>query len=467
MTGDIDDIDSWKVRPVVEVKPFAGLRYAVDRVGSLGLVTCPPYDVISDEQREELYSRCEYNVVRLVLGKAYDSDDEFDNRYTRAAALLRQWRCDGILRRDPEPALYAYEQLFEVGGNQYTRFGFIAAVGLQDFGVGGILPHEQTLSKPKADRLQLMRATRCNLSPIFGIYSDESGSIEAALRDQASNTEALVVLDDSGTVNRIWAVSDRGAIEAVRRGMQDSQILIADGHHRYETSLNYQREVRQKLGLTDESQRIPSDYTMMMLVNMHGTGLVVLPTHRVIHGLNDLDPAVLVAECAKWFDVEEADPKRLADIEDMTPERFLDSLSGDVKPAADTPIFGLYVAGRLYLLKLRDRSKVESLMDASRSEAWRRLDVSVLHSVIIGHIMNISDEDQLHQKNLKYTRSLREAVSLVDSGQCQVALLLNPTSVDEVRQVALAGETMPQKSTYFYPKLLTGLVLRSLDQEDE
>lgn len=453
-----------EVSPVVEIKPFAGLRFAADKVGSLDLVTCPPYDVITDEQRDELYSRSRYNVVRLVLGKTSDSDSESDNRYTRAAASLKQWQREQVLRRDPEPALYAYEQQFVVGGSEYTRFGFIAAVGLQDFSLGGILPHERTLSKPKADRLQLMRATKSNLSPIFGIYSDRAGSIEGALREQIKRVDPEVVTDDSGTINRVWPVTDYDTIEAVRLGMESNQVLIADGHHRYETSLNFQKEVRQQLGSSVENQKLASDYTMMMLVNMHGTGLVVLPTHRVIHGLDQFDPTAFVSECARWFDVQEVDPKWLATVEDMTPDRFLDSLSGSGNRATSTCAFGLYAAGKLYLLRLGDdRSKVEPLIDPSRSQAWRGLDVSVLHSVIIGHVMNISEEDQLNQKNLKYTRSLREAVSLVDSGQCQAALLMNPTSIEEVRQVASAGETMPQKSTYFYPKLLTGLVLRSLE----
>jgi len=451
---------------VIEIKPFAGLRFAVEKVGSLDLVTCPPYDVISDEKRDELYKRSKYNVVRLVLGKTFDSDNELDNRYTRAAALLQQWQREGVLRKDSQPALYAYEQCFAVGGREYVRFGFIAAVGLQDFSSGEILPHEQTLSKPKADRLRLLRATKANLSPIFGLYSDEACFVEATLRELIRGKDPDVAVDDSRTVNRIWPVTDRDAIEAVSRRLQDRQVLIADGHHRYETCLDYQKEVRKQLGPNADGRKLASDYTMMMLVNMCGSGLVVLPTHRLVFGIDKFDPSDFVEKCAKWFEIEEIDPGRLATVDDMTPYRFLDSLTGGRKQTDSTFTFGLYMDGKLYLLRLgSDRSRVEALMDSSHSDAWRRLDVSILHSVVIGHILGISEEDQLNQTHLKYTRSLREAVSLVDTGRCQAAFLMNPTSIEEIQLVASSGETMPQKSTYFYPKLLTGLVLRTLDPE--
>lgn len=449
---------------MVEVLPFAATRYVPERVGGLSAVTCPPYDVINDEQRDQLYNRSEYNVVRLVLGKTYDSDSERDNRYTRAASLLKQWQQEGVLVRDPEPAVYAYEQQFTVGGNQYSRLGFIAAVGLQDFSQGGIVPHERTLSKPKADRLQLMRATDANLSPIFGIYADESGEVDRILRQSTQGRQPDVVIDDSGTINRIWPIAGSDAIEAIRRRMLDAQVLIADGHHRYETCLNYQREVRQRLGDCDAGRRLGCDHTMMMLVNMHGPGLVVFPTHRVIHGLAGFNPAAILQECKQWFDVEQVDPSRLQAIDDMTADRYLGTLSVTGPSAEIATTFGLYMGGSLYLLKLgKGRSAVEAAMDRAHSPAWRKLDVSILHTVVVGRVMGISDEDQLRQTNIRYTRSLREAISLVDSAQCQAALLMDPTSVDEVREVAASGEIMPQKSTYFYPKLLTGLVMRALD----
>lgn len=449
---------------MVDIRPFEGLRYSLPKVGSLDTVTCPPYDVVNDALWDELHRRSEYNIVRLVLGEMLESDDELDNRYTRAAGFLRQWQRDGILREDTSPAVYAYEQLFSIGDRQYSRLGFIASVKLQEFSQDGVLPHEQTLSKPKADRLRLLRATRTNLSPIFGIYNDSTGLTDRVLREHIDRLTPETAVDDTGTINRMWAITDSGAISALRQQLFDAQVLIADGHHRYETCLDYQREVRQSLKAGDGGSELGCDFTMMMLVNMNEPGLVVLPTHRVVHDVNGFDPSAFLNKCAQWFRVEEVDRSRLESAQDMTPEPFLASWSQADPSGGDSSVFGLYLGGRLYLLRLEgDRSGIESMMDGSRSAAWRRLDVSVLHSVVIRHLLNISEEDQLAQSNIKYTRSLHEAISMVDSGKGQAALLMDPPSVDDVCQVAFSGEKMPQKSTFFFPKLLTGLVLRTVD----
>jgi len=449
---------------MVDIRPFQGLRYAAQEVGSLDAVTCPPYDVIGDALWDELYRRSEYNVVRLVLGKTSEDDDEFDNRYTRAAGFLRQWRAQGVLRQDTVPAIYAYEQQFTVGDRRYSRLGFIASVKLQEFGKGDILPHEQTLSKPKADRLLLLRSTRTNLSPVFGIFEDSEGVTDRVLREQIENLTPDTAVDDTGTVNRLWAITDPAAISTVRQQMKGAQALIADGHHRYETSLDYRREVRQSLGDEDRGQELPCDFAMMMFVNMHDPGLVVLPTHRVIYGLDGFDPDDFVRKCARWFTVEQVDLSVLASASDMTPDPFLDSWSRSNRLPAGSTVFGLYLPGRLYLLKLEGGpSQVASMLDQSRSEAWRSLDVSILHSVVIRHLLGISEADQVAQSHIKYTRSLHEAVSMVDSGIYQAALLMNAPTVADVARVSRSGEKMPQKSTYFYPKLLTGLVMRPLD----
>ncbi len=449
---------------MVDIRPFQGLRYAVQEVGSLDAVTCPPYDVIGDALWDELYRRSEYNVVRLVLGKTSEGDDEFDNRYTRAAGCLRQWRAQGVLRQDPAPAIYAYEQQFAVGDRCYSRLGFIALVKLQEFGKGDILPHEQTLSKPKADRLMLLRATRTNLSPVFGIFEDSEGVTDRVLRDQIERLTPAIAADDTGTVNRLWAVTDPAAISTIRQQLMGAKALIADGHHRYETSLDYRREVRQGLGDEDQGEELPFDYTMMMFVNMHDPGLVVFPTHRVVHGLDGFDPEDFVRKCADWFTVEQVDPSVLGSASDMTPDPFLDSWSRSNRLPAGSTVFGLYLPGRLYLLRLEGGpSLVAPIMDQSRSEAWRSLDVSILHSVVIRHLLGISEADQIAQSHIRYTRSLHEAVSMVDSGNCQAAFLMNAPTVADVTRVALSGEKMPQKATYFYPKLLTGLVMRPLD----
>jgi len=449
---------------MIDIRPFRGLRYSVEKVGSLDTVTCPPYDVISDALWSELYRRSKYNVVRLVLGKTFEHDGEFDNRYTRAANFLRQWRAEGALKQDAVPALYAYEQQFVVGCRQYSRLGFIALVKLQELGKGDILPHEQTLSKPKEDRLMLLRSTHTNLSPVFSIFDDSEGVTDRVLREQIERLNPESAVDDTGTVNRMWTITDPAAISTIRQQLRGAQALIADGHHRYETSLDYRREVRQRLGDEAQGQELPCDFTMMMFVNMHDPGLVVLPTHRVVHGLDGFDADTVVRTCARRFTVEQVDLSVLASASDMTPAPFLSSWSRSAGLPRGSTVFGLYLAGRLYLLRLEGGpSQVGSMLDESRSEAWRSLDVSVLHSVILRHILGISEADQLAQSHIKYTRSLREAVSMVDSGACQAAFLMNPPSVQDVVRVARSGEKMPQKSTYFYPKLLTGLVLRPLD----
>ena len=431
---------------MVDIRPFQGLRYAVQEVGSLDAVTCPPYDVINGALYSELHRRSEYNVVRLVLGKTSEHDDELDNRYTALPASFSSG-AQGVLRQDPVHAIYAYEQRFAVGDRALLRLGFIAAVKLQELGKGDVLPHEQTLSKPKADRLMLLRATRTNLSPVFGIFEDSEGVADGVLREQIERLTPETAVDDTRTVNHLRAITDPAAISAIRQQLRGARALIADGHHRYETSLDYQREVRQSLGDERQGQELPCDFTMMMFVDMHDPGLVVLPTHRVVHGVDGFDPDDFVRKCARWFTVEQVDSSVLASASDMTPDPFLDSWSESNRLPMGSTVFGLYLSGRLYLLRLESGpSRVESLMDQPRSQAWRSLDVSILHSVVIRHLLGISEADQAAQSHIKYTRSLHEAVSMVDSGISQAALLMNPPSVEDVIQVARSGEKMPQKS---------------------
>lgn len=427
---------------MAEIKAFKGLRYT-EKAGDVGQLCCPPYDIINAEQRDLLVARNGHNLVRLELPVMGGSEDM--SPYKEAAATLRSWFDEDILRRDEKECLYIYEMAFNALGDSYTVKGFVSLVRLEPFSSGVILPHEETLSKAKTDRFNLMKATGCNFSQIYSLYMDEDGSVFNLINAASQGEPDTVFTDDENVTHRLWCVSDLDLISAVTAKMSDKKLYIADGHHRYETALNYQRYVQDNLNDAGSS-----DYVMMMLVNMENSGLVVFPTHRIVRDLPSFDYNAVCERCREYFTV--------------TP--YLNREKGEIglekAYAEGRKAFVLFTGDNNYtLLELKDIGVMETFIPDG-SKALRELDVSILHTLVLERIFGIDKENMANQVNLTYTRSADEALAAVDGQRANCAFLMNPTRVDEIRDVAAAGEKMPQKSTYFYPKLTTGLVMNKI-----
>lgn len=424
-------------KDMAEIKPFRALRYSSE-AGDIAKLTCPPYDIISEEQRLAYLAENPENVIRLELPKG-------ENPYAQAGETLHSWIDGGVLRQDTDPGLYIYEEEFEAYGQKKKVKGFIGLVRLEEFSKGIILPHEETLSKAKEDRFNLMKATGCNFSQIYSLYMDETHMTTHRL-DALSSGRPRYEFSDGAVTHRMWIVNDKEAIRAICGDFENRKLYIADGHHRYETALNYRRW-RQKQGTATGGE----NYVMMMLVDMEHEGLVVFPTHRLVRGLKNFDPAGLLRACADQFEVIPCQD------------------TGKIEPALNDyyqrgkKAFAFYTGGEDWtLLVLKDGNAMAQILP-DKSGAYRNLDVSVLHSLILERLLGIDKENMANQVNLTYTRSFREAIDSVKNGQSQCAFILNPTRVTEIRDVAAAGEKMPQKSTYFYPKLITGLVMNRID----
>jgi uncharacterized protein (DUF1015 family) len=439
-----------------DVRPFRGVRYDVAQVGALSDVVAPPYDVIDPALQERLHDASPYNIIRLELSRGSQADTEADNRYTRAAGLLRIWIRQGILRGDDQPSFYLYEQTFEVEGQTHSRKGFLARVRLEPFGQGKVFPHEQTLAGPKADRLALYQATGFNLSPIFGLYPDIAQevlrTVEAGLRDRTP----LVATDHLGVLNRLWVVTDPGVHTAVQGLMADRPVFIADGHHRYETGLKYRdllTESGQTSGIDD-----PANFCMMMLVGMNDPGLLILPTHRLVAGLFGLTGAELARRLEREFEVQRmghgADGCRLT----------WEAISRGA--GQDTLGFGTVADESWLIARLRSDETMDRLA-ADHGADWRSLGVSILHVLVLGHLLagyGIETEKTDGSSSLtsRYVHLTSEVLDAIAARSCDLACLVPPARMEHVEAIASSLETMPPKSTYFYPKLLTGLVLNPL-----
>jgi uncharacterized protein (DUF1015 family) len=414
-----------------ELEPLHAVHYDPARVGGLQDVLAPPYDVIDEAQRAQLEGRSPYNAVRIDLPVGED-------RYRDAARTLDSWRSEGVLVQDPDPALWPLEQTY-VGpdGSERTRRGFLARVRVEDYGPGRIRPHERTHPGPKEDRLELMRATRMNLSPIFSLFPDAEGSAWRALEPATDGTPWAEATDDDGTAIRLWRAGDPSAIAAVQQTLGDAELLIADGHHRYETARAYADEIG---GEGDHR------YTLMCLVSLEDPGLTVFPTHRLLRGLRPDQHETLATAIRRDFDVEP-----LPDTTQLVPA------------PGDRVRFG-YIDShflRPFMLTLKDQAIADAAL-AGHAEPYRRLDTAVLEALILRGALEMTDEDIDHLSGLRYARSFDEALGLVQSGECDAAFFTSPPPMEQVQAVAAAGEHMPPKSTYFYPKIPTGLVFNPL-----
>lgn len=437
---------------MAHIEPFRAFRYNLERV-TLSDVATQPYDKITPQMQQRYYAASPYNLVRIILGKRQNDDGPSDNPYTRAAASFRDWRCQGILRQDHDPSLYRYVQRFSApvsqshAAQQFERHGFIALGKTEDYSSGIVFRHEQTLAKPKADRLDLLRATRAHFGQIFMLYSDPTAEIERSLA--TSQPADMEMLDEYGVLHQVWQISDSGTVAKVREKMRDKKLIIADGHHRYETALTYRYEQRALHGAaTNEAS--PYDFAMMTFVNMDSPALLILPTHRVVYGLDNFSPDTLRSGARKFFSVEEADPA-------LTPERAVSML----KEAGQTGCAILAVTKEHAFLLTRPRTPAEVFESVPLRQ--QGLDVVQLHKCLLEHVLGISAEAIREQKNISYIRDAAEALDLVRSGHANVAFLMNPVRIQHMRDIAFAGEVLPQKSTDFYPKLLSGLTIYALE----
>lgn len=433
---------------MVEVCPMRGWRYDVSQVGDLSDVITPPYDVIDEHQQNELFKKHPCNFIRLELNREEPGDASPDAKYERAAAFLKHWKIDGILRQENEDVLYVYSQEFVWEGQTFIRGGFMARVRLEEFGTGNVFPHEQTLSGPKLDRLMLIRATNTNLSPIFGLYPDESANVQQALDDACLALTPSVATDHLGVIHRLWVIKDHNVIGQVQAGLQDKPVFIADGHHRYETALNYRREL-QAAGKLANDMAGPN-FVMMMFVGMQDPGLQILPTHRLVSGLLDITADQLQSCLEKCCDVQRIGTG------DAAAKETWELIEAD----GGQSVFGFGTASdnTWLLARVTDASAMATLA-ADHSEAWRSLGVSLLHKLLLDELIF---KQFGGQPKFQYVHRLDETTAALNAKSHQLGCLVAPATIDHVREIAAGRETMPPKSTYFYPKLLSGLVVNTL-----
>ncbi len=417
---------------MAEIEPLQALHYDLGKTGGLQDVVAPPYDVIDQSQRAELEGRSPYNVVRIDLPQGNG------DAYEHAARQLRDWRADGAIVQDEDPALWVLEQDYTgPDAEQRTRRGFLARVRVSEYGAGRIRPHERTHPGPKEDRLRLTRATQANLSPIFSLFSDPAGAAWAALDPFTEAPPWGESTDDDGTANRLWRVQDASAIDAVKRALGSSELLIADGHHRYETARVYAEEMG-----GEGAHR----YVLMCLVALQDPGLTVFPTHRLVRGLRPEQHETLAIALRRDFEIQP-----LADTSELAPAEGDGVRIGYIDAHFRKP----------FMLTLKDSGIADRALP-DRAEPYRRLDTAVLEALILKGALEMTDEDIDHLAGLGYARDSAQALELVQDGQYDAAFFMAPTPVKRVQEVAAAGETMPPKSTYFFPKVPTGLVFNPL-----
>ena len=414
---------------MAKIYPFRSLRFAPDKV-SLEKVVTQPYDKISAEMQDRYYSAHPNNIVRIIFGKTEPSDSAEKNVYTRAAAYLKEWRANGILQQLPEPALFIYFQKFTVPDQKDVRIrkGFVALGQLEDYASKVVFPHERTLTGPKKDRLELLRHTRTQFEQIFMLYEDPEQRIDHVMDEIARRNPDIHVRDEYGVEHSMWTVADHEKIRFIQGQMENKKLIIADGHHRYETALVYRDELRGEKG----SDRMP-----MTFFNMNSPGLTILPTHRVLADLPGFDSTNFFDRAADFFDMTEA-------------------------PTPDRPTFGAFTDGRLVFLRLKISLDLRALMP-DLSEKQRSLDVAILHRLLLEKCLGITEEAVKKESYITYLRDRDAAVKAVRERKAQIAFLLNPTRLDQLRDIAYEGNVMPQKSTDFYPKLLSGLTIYKLD----
>jgi uncharacterized protein (DUF1015 family) len=441
---------------MASIYPFRAWRYNPSAVRLEDVVT-QPYDKISPAMQEAYYQRSPYNLVRIILGlpELFDAE-RGENVYTRAARDLQAWKDQSILVQERDPAIFAYSQRFRVPGSDEIkeRRGFIALGRLHEYADQVVFRHEQTLSKPKSDRLNLLKATHAHFGQIFMLYSDPAGSVEKILYEGNGPADAEIT-DEYGVLHRVWRVNDPAVIRLLTSTMADKKLIIADGHHRYETALNYSKEhapaalPRSEHNANELSQPpYPEAAVMMTFVNMDSDGLVILPTHRVVHSLSGFDPAAFASAAEQFFTVEK--------LSDSPAASYIDTLRRQTGIA-------FVAVTRSGAFLLRSKPDAAEAAMAALPENQRQLDLSHLHTIILDKLLGLDAEKVREQTNLRYLRDAAEAADQIQRGEADVTFLTNPVTMEQLREVAFAGSVMPQKSTDFFPKLLSGLTIYALE----
>jgi uncharacterized protein (DUF1015 family) len=432
-----------------EIQAFRGIRYNLGRVGALGDVVTPPYDVIGPELQEHFYKLHPNSFIRIDLNRIEPGDDdEVNNRYTRAARLYKQWRDQGVLVSEADPAVYVYHQEFTYAGTTYVRRGFMARQQLTRFGEGQVFPHEETLPAAKADRLMLTVVTKANLSPIFGLYPDPACEAQNLLDQAVAGKTPLVATDHLGVVHRLWPLRDVAVTAQLSAIMGPKPIFIADGHHRYETACNYRDQIYDSGILSAEH---PANYTLMICVAMDDPGLIVMPTHRLFRGVPALTSDELAARLGSCFTTRPAGegPETAATVWE------------DIETGGNQGAIGLWTQkdGRWLIATLTDAGRAQMAeLSQDHTEAWQALGVSLLHRLIVGELLGCKELPKP-----TYVHLIEEVVEGLRTGEYPLAAVVMPATVHDVRTISMGGERMPAKSTYFYPKLLSGLVINPLE----
>jgi uncharacterized protein (DUF1015 family) len=440
------------------IAPFRGLTYNINKVANIESLIAPPYDVISEKDQDQYYKNSPYNVIRLILGKKNTGDSDWDNRYTRAADFFKRWESEEILIRSPFPAIYLISVEYSLPDNigSMTRWGFITLVRIEENNSPVIRPHEKTFSFHREDRLKLMRACNAQFSPIFSLYEDRENAIIGAFDRIKGSAPTLSFKDKDGYRYKMWEVSSNSIYKSIASNMSAKPIVIADGHHRYETARNFRNLMRARYGANQPER--PFEYVMMYLTNMADKGVTLLPAHRLLKSCPNFNLPKFLSSAEKWFEILTFPFS--SENEENVKKDFLKKLK---ERGRDRTAIGFYGLGseNYYLFSLKPGA--EEALGGDLHPSLKKLDVLVLSKIIFQKILGLKKDDLDNESIIKYESSANDALSLVFSGDCRMAFLVNPTKIEQVVEITGNSLLMPRKSTYFYPKILTGLVLNKID----
>ena len=435
---------------MVKIVPFNGIIYDVNKIDDIKNVITQPYDKISNQLQEEYYQASPYNIIRIEKGKPTAQDNDQANVYTRAHDTFEDWLKANILIKTKEPALFYLEQEYEIDNVRKIRKGLIAMGKLEEYANGVIFPHEQTLKGPKIDRLNLFRSTKANFGQIFLLYSDKQKQVTSAI-EKVKSAEYFSFTDPDGVINRLFIINDKQTITEIEKLMADKQLFIADGHHRYETALAFKKEMNDKFPNSDANSAF--NFCMMTMINMDDEGLTILPTHRLVKNIPNFNSSDLLSKIGQYFEIDKLDNK-------LSTQEIINKLYSQAKPSF---VFLSADSADKYLLEVKDVNQIPALK--SHSQVTRNLDVAILHDSILEPMLGIDKKALADQSYLDYRRSAQSCIDMINKKQYQALFLLRPTKAQEVRDVALERETMPQKSTDFYPKILTGYVIADISEK--
>lgn len=438
---------------MARIIPFKGILYNQEKIENVADVVAPPYDVISEEKQGELHDRHENNVIKLILGQDQEGDTKENNRHTRAADYFNSWIAEDVLTADTAQALYLTSLDFVSGGQVVTRYGLITQVGLEPFENGVILPHEQTFSAVKSERLELLKICKANFSQIFSIYSDQDDILTTLVRAVEGVEPDIDLVDDVEERHKLWRITDKTILDLIQKKMSDQKLFIADGHHRYETALNYRKFLQETDPAFDESH--PANNIMMYLCSMEDPGLIIYPTHRLLNSADETALASLLENAGAFFDISEHPFNN-------SYEEVMDAFRKDLADDSDGIKIGAAIKEKsaLYVFKLK--AAVLETKLASIPEALRNLDVTILTNLIFIELLGLTQDALDKEKLITYSENDAHAVDAVVNGKCDVAFVINSTKIKQVQDIAESDQIMPRKTTYFYPKALTGLVFNKL-----